>query len=268
MVADETELNEARQHLARLTEETKDSSSAKNEFMSSMAHELRTPLNAIVGFASLLQMDADLEERQEYVRILRSNCAMLQRLIADIIEASSLNDTPTSMQPRDVNFASAFDDMCMTLHTRMNNPNITCIKDNPYTTYNTTLDTGRIQQVLTNFVINASKFTERGHIRMGYREQDGGLYFYCEDTGRGIPKDKQGVIFDRFVNPICAVCASCASARWAGASALTAKAKARVQPSGCGCRVSVATDSLSQPQITDRRVMLAEHVNYDIMQEK
>ena len=199
VVADETELNEARQHLARLTEETKDSSSAKNEFMASMAHELRTPLNAIVGFASLLQMDADLEERHEYVRILRSNCAMLQRLIADIIEASSLNDTPTSMQPRDVNFASAFDDMCMTLHTRMNNPNITCIKDNPYTTYNTTLDTGRIQQVLTNFVINASKFTERGHIRMGYREQDGGLYFYCEDTGRGIPKDKQDVIFDRFV---------------------------------------------------------------------
>ena len=73
------------------------------------------------------------------------------------------------------------------------------VKDNPFTTYPATLDVERIQQVLTNFVINAVKFTQEGHIRLGYREQDGGLYFYCEDTGRGIPKDKQTSIFKRFV---------------------------------------------------------------------
>jgi len=197
--SDITKLYQAREYLSRVTELAKDSTRMKSGFMASMTHELRTPLNAIVGFASILQMDADSADRPEYVRILRNNCDMLQRLIDDIIEASSLTDGPTTVHPQPVNFASAFEDMCMMVHTRMSNPNISFIKDNPYTTYYTTLDTGRIQQVLTNFVINASKFTESGHIRLGYRERDGGLYFFCEDTGCGIPKDKQDIIFERFV---------------------------------------------------------------------
>jgi signal transduction histidine kinase len=56
-----------------------------------------------------------------------------------------------------------------------------------------------VQQLLTNFVTNAVKITKQGHIRVGYRYQDDGLYLYCEDTGAGIPQDKQDVIFERFV---------------------------------------------------------------------
>ena len=53
--------------------------------------------------------------------------------------------------------------------------------------------------MLTNFVTNSVKFTKQGYIRLGYRYEKHGLYLYCEDTGVGIPKDKQGIVFDRFV---------------------------------------------------------------------
>ena len=58
---------------------------------------------------------------------------------------------------------------------------------------------GRIQQVITNFVTNAVKYTHQGNIKVGYRYEDQSLYIYCEDTGAGIPKEHQSKIFDRFV---------------------------------------------------------------------
>ena len=53
--------------------------------------------------------------------------------------------------------------------------------------------------MLTNLTTNAVKYTKKGYVKVGYREQDGGIYFYCEDTGAGIPKDKQDSVFERFV---------------------------------------------------------------------
>ena len=53
--------------------------------------------------------------------------------------------------------------------------------------------------MLTNFVTNAVKYTHQGHIKVGYREEQEGIYFYCEDTGAGIPKEKQASVFERFV---------------------------------------------------------------------
>ena len=124
---------------------------------------------------------------------------MLQRLINDIIEASSITDGAITIKPEQVDFAKMFDDICLTLQQRVQQPDVDFWKDNPYTSFITTIDLGRIQQVLTNFVTNAVKFTKQGHIRLGYRYERDGLYLFCEDTGAGIPKDKQKIVFDRFV---------------------------------------------------------------------
>ena len=196
---DITQAMKTRQDLENETKLASESVRRKSGFMASMTHELRTPLNAIVGFTSVLSALADSPERPEYVRIIRNSSDMLQRLINDIIDASSLADGSISINPEQVDFATMFDDICLTLQQRIEEPNVQFWKDNPYKSFVTTIDPGRIQQVLTNFLTNAVKFTKEGHIRLGYRYQDDGLYLFCEDTGAGIPIDKQKIVFDRFV---------------------------------------------------------------------
>jgi nitrogen-specific signal transduction histidine kinase len=196
---DITQAMKTRQDLENETKLASESVRRKSGFMASMTHELRTPLNAIVGFTSVLSALADSPERPEYVRIIRNSSDMLLRLINDIIDASSLADGSISINPEQVDFATMFDDICLTLQQRIEEPNVQFWKDNPYKSFVTTIDPGRIQQVLTNFLTNAVKFTKEGHIRLGYRYQDDGLYLFCEDTGAGIPIDKQKIVFDRFV---------------------------------------------------------------------
>lgn len=199
VVHDNSAIENARRLLKEERNRADQSVQLKSGFMASMTHELRTPLNAIVGFTGILEQLDDAKERQEYVRIIRNSSDMLERLINDIIEASSMADGPTSIKTEEVDFVAAFDDICMTLQQRIQNPEVRFIKENPYDHFYTEMDIERIQQVLTNFVTNAVKFTHQGHIRVGYRYEQHGLYLYCEDTGLGIPKEKQELIFGRFV---------------------------------------------------------------------
>ncbi len=199
VATDYTSLDTARRLLKEETLRAEQSVQLKSGFMASMTHELRTPLNAIVGFTGILKALDSEDERAEYVRIIRNSCDMLQRLINDIMEASTLTDGQLSIKAEQIDFVPAFDDISITLQQRVQNPDVKFLKENPYDTFVTSLDIGRVQQVLTNFVTNAVKFTERGHIRIGYRYKRHGLYIYCEDTGKGIPKDKQQKIFERFV---------------------------------------------------------------------
>lgn len=191
-------LMEAQQKLKDETLRAEESGKMKAAFLANMTHEIRTPLNAIVGFSDLLPVVEEHDERMEFIRIIRNNCDMLMRLINDILEASNVGQA-LAIKPEQVDFAKVFDDICQTLAQRVDEAGVQFIKDNPYDTFPATLDKGRIQQVLTNFTTNAIKYTHEGHIKVGYREQDGGIYFYCEDTGAGIPKDKQAAVFERFV---------------------------------------------------------------------
>lgn len=199
LLRDITDLIEAQERLKEERKRAEDSGRQKSMFLASMTHELRTPLNSIVGFSDLLGTVESPEERREFIRIIRNNCDMLLRLIDDIQEASSISDGPQSISPQDTDFAVAFDDICQNLSARVQDPAVQFIKENPYTSLLTRLDMGRIQQVATNFVTNAVKHTREGHIRVGYRYENEGLYLYCEDTGIGIPEDKLEAVFERFV---------------------------------------------------------------------
>lgn len=195
-----TSLYEAQRRLHETTEVANDSIRLKNAFFASMTHELRTPLNAIVGFTTILDSVGTPEERKEYIDIIHGSCDMLQRLINDILEASSITTNgPSTIKPEDVDFVRSFDAICLTLQHRVKGASLEFLTENPYENFFTTIDIERIQQIVTNFVANSVKFTQQGHIKIGYRYERGGLYIYCEDTGAGIPKDKQDIIFERFV---------------------------------------------------------------------
>ena len=195
-----TDLINTQQKLRETTEIANDSIRLKSVFLASMTHELRTPLNAIVGFATVLKATEDPTERQELIDIINNSCDMLQRLINDILEASVITSaTALNIKPVEVDFVHAFDNICFTLQQRITQAGLELKKENPYEHFFTTLDIGRVQQIVTNFVTNAVKFTQQGHVKLGYRYERHGLYVYCEDTGVGIPKDKQEVIFERFI---------------------------------------------------------------------
>lgn len=202
IVRNVTALIEKQEQLKRETERANLSGMMKSTFMANMTHEIRTPLNAIVGFSDVLPMLSTPEEKQEIIRVIMNNCDMLMRLINDILAVSALDGSNIRIQPIETDFAKDFNDMCMSLAQRVQTPGVEFIANNPYTTLVTNIDKERILQVLTNFVTNAVKYTNQGHIKVGYeyREtEDSGLYLYCEDTGSGIAKEDQAKVFERFV---------------------------------------------------------------------
>ena len=199
LIRNMTRFYKAQELLKQETQRAIESGRLKSVFLANMTHEIRTPLNAIVGFSDLLQMMTTAEEKKEIIHVIHNNCDMLLRLINDIMAISSMDANGLIMKPADVDFAKAFNDICQTLAQRVENPNVQFIKENPYQTLQTRLDMGRITQVVTNFVTNAVKYTQNGHIKVGYRIQDNGIYMYCEDTGTGIPKEKCPQVFERFV---------------------------------------------------------------------
>ena len=214
ILRDVTAMMETQHELHKEQQRAQQSSYIKSSFLANMSHELRTPLNAIVGFSDLLQVVDTPDERQQFIRIIRNNADMLLRLIDDIFAAADMQHQQ-AITPVDVDFAPLFDDICQTLQQRVQGT-VEFITDNPYEHLYTTLDKERIQQVITNFVTNAAKHTQQGHIRLSYRyitpsdTTDGCppnvdlpstncLFVSCEDTGAGIPKDKQEAVFERFV---------------------------------------------------------------------
>lgn len=200
-------LMQKQEQLKRETERANDSGRMKSVFLANMTHEIRTPLNAIVGFSDVLPLLSTPEERQEMIRLIMDNCDMLLRLVNDIQDAASLdNSGSVEIRPAEIDFSKFFDELCEQLQQRLREPTVVFIKENPYPTYMAMIDEMRIRQVYTNFVTNAVKYTHQGHIKVGYRkewrEENGesleGLYLYCEDTGDGVPKEVQGKLFERF----------------------------------------------------------------------
>ena len=187
------------EQLKKETERAKDSGHMKSVFMANMTHEIRTPLNSIVGFSDVLPMMQTPEEKQEIVKVILNNCDMLLRLINDMLAISTLDSSGIDIETKETDFSRDFSEICQSLAERVQNPNVQFIADNPLPSFIINVDSGRIQQVLINFVTNAVKYTQEGHIKVGYAQRDGGLYIYCEDTGAGIPKEAQQKVFERFV---------------------------------------------------------------------
>ena len=203
---DISDLMHKQDQLRKETQRARESGEKKALFLANMTHEIRTPINAIVGFSEIMATLTTSEEKQEVVRIIKNNCDMLLRLMNDILTASSLGTSHMSIEPVDVEFSTAFNELCESLRLRVQEPGVEFITDNPYDTLQINVDFGRVAQVITNFVTNAVKYTHKGHIKVGYhteiRTVDGkernGLYVYCEDTGEGISPEAQSRIFEQF----------------------------------------------------------------------
>ncbi|MFH1077430.1 MAG: response regulator [Pseudomonadota bacterium] len=181
---------------------------AKSEFLANMSHEIRTPMNAIIGFADLLLEDRLDNQSKSFVTSIRSSANSLLFLIEQILDFSRLEANKLDLEDIDFDLSVTLDDVINMLSPLARKKNLELgvyIAENvvPFVKG----DPGRFRQVFVNLITNAIKFTEKGKVvveckREMDKEDDSAkretLLFSIKDTGIGIPKDKQEIIFESF----------------------------------------------------------------------
>lgn len=172
---------------------------SKSLFLSNMSHEIRTPLSALSGFSSLLTEQAlDEETRRQCGDIIQQNSDLLLKLINDVIDLSNLE---IGNMKFNFNYCDAIA-ICNNVIDTVNKVKQTQAE----LRFNTSLpslklytDDSRLQQLLINLLINATKFTPQGNITLEVQqESEDFALFSVTDTGCGIPLEKQSSIFNRF----------------------------------------------------------------------
>ena len=172
----------------------------KSIFLSNMSHEIRTPLNAIVGFSELLVNTDDPKDKEEYMAIINRNNELLLQLISDILDLSKIDAGTLEFIYDMVDINEMLRGLEMSYRQKIaEHPGIDISFTSHMDECVVYTEKNRVMQVISNFLNNALKFTREGHIHFGYEEQENGLRFFVSDTGKGIPVEKQGEIFKRFV---------------------------------------------------------------------
>lgn len=196
---DITELKETERKLIAARDKAEELDRLKSAFLANMSHEIRTPLNAIVGFSSLLTETEDMKDRKQYMAIVQENTALLLQLISDILDLSKMESGAFEFVKSDTDVNLLCSEIIRSL--RMKVPaGVELVFEECLPGCHVWADKNRLNQVISNFINNALKFTFSGSITLGYyRQTDGYLRFYVRDTGMGIPKNKIKTVFDRFV---------------------------------------------------------------------
>ena len=178
----------------------------KSEFLSNMSHEIRTPLTSIIGYLGLLSGLTNLDKEQSnYVNNAEKSSRMLLCLVNDILDFSKIEAGKLDIESVDFNLMSTIEDIVNLAKQSIRQKNIMIKTDiGSDVPEQVCGDSVRLAQILNNLVSNAVKFTEEGEIIISVKKtqetQDfTELTFEIKDTGIGIPKEKQEVVFDVFI---------------------------------------------------------------------
>jgi len=188
--------------LIEAKEKAEESDELKSAFLANMSHEIRTPMNAIIGFSSLLdEEDLEESEKKDFIARIRNNSTSLLGLINDIIDISKIEANQIDLQniPFDLNAFMLGLESVFELQAEEKGVHLSVNIVNTEQEYILNADENRLRQIMINLLANAMKFTSKdGTIEFGYTTKKKHVTFYVKDTGIGITKTDQKLIFNRF----------------------------------------------------------------------
>lgn len=204
IIRDITERKNTEKQLIIAKEKAEESDRLKTAFLQNMSHEIRTPMNAIMGFADLLVPNFDNKEKlKKFSDIIGSRCNDLLDIINDILDIAKIESGQLPLNIEEFNLNELFAELS-TFFTeyqiRLGKQHIKLSLKSPASSRTAIIVTDKVKlkQIFINLITNAFKFTDMGKIECGYKFDNNNLLFYVSDTGIGIPREKQSVVFERF----------------------------------------------------------------------
>ncbi|WP_091916035.1 sensor histidine kinase [Prevotella aff. ruminicola Tc2-24] len=172
----------------------------KTAFLANMGHEIRTPLNAIVGFADVLPMVDNAEDRNHLIREIQNNNQKLLRVIDGLVSMSKVEAEGQSLVRSQTELNALLRRIADHTAPVVDRTAVVVATEFPYAELMLTTDVSKLTEIINHFMQNAVKFTESGSITLGYELQDGEhVRIWVRDTGKGIPEEDKDRIFERFV---------------------------------------------------------------------
>lgn len=195
------ELRSQNMSLQQKTIEVREANRLKSEFLANMSHELRTPLNSILALTGVLtdqakdKLDSD---EYKYLEVVQRNGANLLKLINEILDLSKIESGKVDLLPRKIALKPMISSVCESVAPLAKEKGIKIIRKTEEKLPALVTDESRLQQVLTNIINNAVKFTEKGEVTVSALHKSEQIIIRVEDTGIGIPEESLKYIFDEF----------------------------------------------------------------------